>query len=173
STTAIWPTNIATNTISPQNTVPQKPQTCGVRGAGAIVTGGLAGSIASINQLSAARFDREIIGRSSRARQGEVPPFPPIVDKALTGHDGNQLAPPLPLLRRDGVRIGVALQIRAIVAGAHIDAAFRRAFLDRRGAIGVGPGGIEGGGIIGGEVDQRQIERGAGRMLRVWRDVAE
>ena len=56
--------------------------------------------------------------------------------------------------------------IRAVIAGAHVYAAFRRARGFWGGAIGIGFSGIEGGGIVGGEIDQREIERCAGGMLR-------
>ena len=68
---------------------------------------------------------------------------------------------------------GMRLDVGTVVAGAHVDAALRHARLDRRGAVGIGFGGIESGGIVGGKIDQREIERGAGGMLRMARDIAQ
>ena len=65
------------------------------------------------------------------------------------------------------MRLGVG----TIIAGPHIDAAFRRAGLRRRRAIGLGPDGIEGGRIAGLQIDQREVDRSPRGMLGLLGDM--
>src|SRR5580693_4039734 len=120
-----------------------------------------------------ARGDREIIGRPARARQRKVPPLLRIVHKALPAHGGHQQVAPAPLRRRDGDRRGVRLDVETIIAGAHIDTAFRCAGRSRRRAIGIGPVGIESRRRVGLQIDQREVDRSPGGMLGMACDVTE
>src|SRR3954470_364258 len=72
-------------------------------------------------------LDREIIGLPARGRQRKVPPLFRIVYKSSPRHQQNQLLPPPALGRRDQFRRGMRLDVGTVVAGAHVDAAFRRA----------------------------------------------
>ena len=117
--------------------------------------------------------NREIIGLPARARQRKVPPLLRIVHKSLPRHHQNQLSPPAALGRGDGFRRRVRLDVGTVVAGAHVDAAVRRAKVHVGGAVAIVLGGIEGGGIVGFQIDQSEIERRAGGMARMGRDVAE
>jgi hypothetical protein len=51
-----------------------------------------------------------------------MPPFLRIVHKALTCHDGHQFVAPTSLAGRDRARGRVRLDVRAVVAGPHVDA---------------------------------------------------
>src|SRR5258708_28386580 len=81
------------------------------------------------------RYNREIIRGPAGARQRKMPPLLRIVHKTLLGHHGNQQITPPTLLRRDGRRRRVRLEVGAVVAGAHIDACFRSAGARISGAI--------------------------------------
>ena len=65
------------------------------------------------------------------------------------------------------------LPIGTIVTGAHIDARLRRPRLGGRGAVGIHFVGIKDGRIVGLQIDQGQIEGGAGRMAGMSGDIAE
>jgi len=67
----------------------------------------------------------------------------------------------------------VRLDVGAIIAGAHVDAAFRGTGVRGRRAVGVGFGGIEHGGIVGFQVDQRQVDGRAGGMAGMLGDIAQ
>src|SRR5450759_3499165 len=93
----------------------------------------------------AAQGYRKIIGGPGRAGQRKMPPLLRIVDEALPRHRGNQRIPPAALRGADGFRRGVRLEVGTVVAGPHVDAAFRRAVGHGRGTVGVGLVGIEPG----------------------------
>jgi hypothetical protein len=67
----------------------------------------------------------------------------------------------------------VGLRVGTVITGAHVDAAFRRAGGGRRGAVGVSLAGIEGGGIVRPQIDQREVDGGAGGMAGMLGDIAE
>ena len=123
----------------------------------------------SWNRESLPRRDREIIGLPARPRQRKVPPLLRIVYKSSPRHHQNQLLPPAALGRGDGFRRRVRLDVGTIVAGAHVDAAVRRAKVHIGGAVAIVLGGIEGGRIVGFQIDQGEVERGAGGMAGMGR----
>src|SRR5258708_22049733 len=90
----------------------------------------------------ARRNDWKIICEAGCARLRKMPPFLGVVHKALPSHGHNQQIPPTALFRRDGLRGRMRLCVGTIIAGAHVDATFRGAGADRRGAVGVGLGWI-------------------------------
>src|ERR1700752_850344 len=102
-----------------------------------------------------------------------MPPLLGIVDKTLLRHRSYQKVSPPPLARRDGPCRGVCLRVGTVIAGAHVDAAFRRAGGPRRCASGVSLAGIEGTGIVRRKIDQREVDGGAGGMAGMLRDIAE
>src|SRR5215468_11018087 len=122
------------------------------------------GFMAVSRRDSMTRGDREIIGRTIGARQRKMPPFPRVVHETLLGHGSDQFLPPAALLRGDRSRARVSLEVGAVVAGAHVDAALGYPLLHRRCTIGIGFRGIEGRGIVRRKINQREVECGACRV---------
>src|SRR5229473_6645704 len=88
-------------------------------------------------------------------------------------HRGNQPIPPTALNRGDGPCCGVGLEVGTIITGAHVDASFRCARARVSGAVGVGLVSVEPGRMIGREIDQGQVDRGAGGMAGTLGNIAE
>src|SRR5439155_24019904 len=127
----------------------------------------------SWNRESLPQRDREIIGLPARAWQRKVPPLLRIVYKSSPRHHQNQLLPPAALGSGDGFRRRVRPDVGTIITGTHVDAAVRRAKVHVGGAVAIVLGGIEGGRIVGFQIDQREIEGCAGGVTRTGGNVTQ
>src|SRR5712664_96819 len=129
--------------------------------------------VGSCSSSLVTRRYREIIRGPSRARQRKMPPLFRIVHKTLLRHRGDQQVPPAALGRCNGSRSRMRLDVATIIAGSHVDACFRRASARGRGAVGIGLAGIEGTRIVGLQIDQSEVEGGAGGMSGMLGDIAQ
>ena len=91
-----------------------------------------------------------------------MPPFAEIVRKVVPVHRRVQRAAPAPLLGLDRPVRAVALDVKTVEAGAHVDAVVGRALVGRAGAGAVTRRGIKARDGRRRQSDQCEIDRGAG-----------
>src|SRR6185437_6125139 len=109
------------------------------------------------------RHDRKIVAaRFSGGGEGIVPPFAEVIRKVVPVHRRVQRAAPAPLLGLNGPVRAVALDVKAVEAGAHVDAVVGGAFAGGAGAGAVTRRGVKARDGRCWQSDQREIDRGAG-----------
>ena len=107
--------------------------------------------------------DRKIVAaRLGGGGEGIVPPFAEVIRKILPVHRRVQRAAPAPLLGVNRPIGTVAFDVKAVEAGAHVDAVVGGALAGRAGAGAVTRRGIKARRGRRRQSDQREIDRGAG-----------
>ena len=124
------------------------------------------------HEAALARRNRNIVRARVGQRISEMPPLAEIVLEAVPAHGGKQRDARALLLGGNRGAQGVAAHVETVEAGAHVEAVVGRALRRRAGAGAVARRRFVWRYRLRRPLDEREIDRRAGRMRRLRRDVA-